>query len=222
MRLMEMSMEEKILYIDVEQLYRRYGGVPGFCITNDLGKAQEPVCTGKVILSMTVTEKQEKAYQILAEEYDVRFIFDDAIPKLEFYPIPQLGIFAIDSLGGCFGSTNVVVDISEENAPIYYVNNELQYYYLAANLLAFIQLVVFQPEWKKGIVKDGYLAVDPSLEGKVYLLNALNLNRDNVALNADKEIKNTIIIYQSFEEAKKVMTFYDIKEVGAREYEDCP
>lgn len=208
-----MSIDDKTLYIDVEELHQRYEGAIGLCITDDSGKEQVPIFTGKVILSMPVKDKQEKAYEILAEEYDVRFIFDNAIPELKFYPIPQLNIFAIDSLGGCFASTNAAVDVSQNNAPIYYVNKELQCYCLAENLLSFIHLIVFQPDWKKGLVKDGDLTMAPSLEGKEYLIDTLKIDRDQVASGAEIELAETITIFESFKAAKKVIAFFDISEL---------
>ncbi|WP_027398879.1 hypothetical protein [Anaerovorax odorimutans] len=209
-----MLMEEKILYIDMEQLYRRFSGAPSLGVINGAGEEQKLVFTGKYILSMPVSDRQEKVYRVLAEEYDVRFIFDDEIPKLEFYPMPQIGVFAIDSLGGCFGSTNIEVDISVKDAPIYYVNNELQCYYLAPNMFTFIQLIVFQPNWKKELVKNGLLGINPSSAGNDYLVNVLNSDRNNkMSLDTTKKIKNTITIYNSFEEAKKVVEFYNIHDL---------
>jgi len=206
-------MEEKTFYIDIEQLSQSYGGVPGIGVINGKGEALKLVCAGKTILSMPASDRHEKAYQVLAEEYDVRFIFDDEIPKPEFYPIPQLGIFAVDSLGGCFGSTNVAVDISEEEAPVYYINNELQCYRLAANMLGFIQLIVFRPDWKNGLAKDVFLAAGPSPGGKEYLVKALNLKRNNTAPYGVKDIKDEVVIYPSLEASQKEVVFYDIGDI---------
>ena len=156
-------MEEKTFYIDIEQLSQNYNGVPGIGIINGEGEALELLWAGKNILSMPASDRRERAYQILAEEYDVRFIFDDEIPEMDFYPIPQLSIFAVDHVGGCFGSTNVNVDLSEEDAPIYYVNNKLQCFRLAANLLEFIHLVEsHQLDWKSGVAEE--IKIYPSFE----------------------------------------------------------
>jgi len=45
-------MEEKTIYIDIEQLSQRYGGIPGIGVINDPGEALELVRAGKIILSM--------------------------------------------------------------------------------------------------------------------------------------------------------------------------
>jgi len=209
-----MTMKDSKIYIDIELLHQKFGGASAFGVINDSGQAQETVYAGKVILSMPVTDKKEKAYQILVEEFDVRFIFDDAIPKFEFYPIPQLGVFAIDSLGGCFGSTNTAVDITEENAPVYYINNEFQCYCIAENLIDFIHLLVYRPEWKNGLVKRGCHTTKPSSEGKEYLIDAFHLNSSTAASEDDIEECNVVTIYQSFEEAKKVVPFFDIANIG--------
>lgn len=201
-------MERKKYYIDVEQIYPKYGGAVGFCTTGD---DHELVCAGKFILSMPVTEKKEKAYQVLAEEYDVRFLFDDAIPELEFYPIPQMCIFAVDSEGGSFASPNTSIDISEENAPVYYISKDLRCYYVAPNLFAFLQLIVFNPGWKNDFVKGSDSAAEPSSEGKTYLISTLNLSRSTASPDEANE-PNEITIFKSLEEAKKVITFYNIDE----------
>lgn len=204
----EISMERKKYYIDMEQLHSKYGGAVGICMTGD---GHELVCAGKLILSMSVTEKKEKAYQVLAEEYDVRFIFDDAMPELEFYPIPQMCIFAVDSKDGSFASPNTSIDISEENAPVYYISKDLRCYYVAPNMSAFLQLIVFNPGWKNDFVRGSDSAAEPSPEGKTYLINKLNLSRITAAPDKANE-PNEITIFKSLEEAKKVIPFYNIDE----------
>ncbi len=42
-------------------------------------------------------------YQKFAEDYDIYFIFDDEIPSVNFYTVPQVDIFAKDSQGGWLG-----------------------------------------------------------------------------------------------------------------------
>lgn len=53
------------------------------------------------VYSMPVSDKNA-AYQNIADKYDVHFIFDDEKPKLHFYSVPWVEVFAIDSCGGFF------------------------------------------------------------------------------------------------------------------------
>lgn len=203
-------MENKIVYIDIEQLQREYGGVPGIGIIGGAGETQAPVCSGKIIMSMPASDRREKAYQILADEYDIRFIFDDEIPNLEFYPVPNLAVFAVDSMGGCFGSTNLAVDMAEKQAPIYYVNRELHCHRLASDMREFIQLIVFRTDWKKGLADVGLSAVKPSSAGEDYLIRALNLKRNNAGSYDVQETEGDIRIYPSLEAARQVLAFFDL------------
>ncbi len=58
----------------------------------------EVVPAGATLYSMSVKEKNAE-YQKYADAYDLRFIFDDDIPLIDFYPVPRVDIFAQDSLG---------------------------------------------------------------------------------------------------------------------------
>ena len=62
-------------------------------------KDKEIIWTGIVINSMSVNCKNE-TYETYANEYDIHFIFDDNIPAINFYTVPMVDVFAIDSDGG--------------------------------------------------------------------------------------------------------------------------
>ena len=79
----------KRIYLDVTQW-----GCTGLLI-----KDTEIVWAGTTVYPMPVRDK-ENPYSKMAEEYDIHFIFDDAVPKINFYTIPRVDIMAQDSDGG--------------------------------------------------------------------------------------------------------------------------
>lgn len=48
---------------------------------------------------MDVTDKNQE-YQRYAKDYDIQFIFDDNIPNIEFYTVPQVDVMAKEDLLG--------------------------------------------------------------------------------------------------------------------------
>lgn len=63
----------------------------------------EVIPAGTTIYAMPVKDKNSE-YERYASEYDMHFIFDDALPKVDFYTVPQVEIIATDSRGGYLGS----------------------------------------------------------------------------------------------------------------------
>lgn len=188
------------VYIDKEQ-----SALQGwtFFISEDGGEIQNVVFTGKVFAVMPNKDKEERVYQILAGEYDLHFIFRDHMPELTFYPVPMLEIFAVDSNGGCYGSTCAGMNILEEDAPIYYIDVHLQSYYLAANLREFLSHIVL----------NSTAGLNRAKAGEDYLVSTLHLNLDENIKRGEKKGEEAVRIYPSFEEAKKHITVNDIEQL---------
>ena len=89
----------------------------------------EIVLAGAPIYAMPVNLKNSE-YQRFAEEYDIHFIFRDAVPQVDFYTVPLVEIFAADSFGGYFGSVGHQVDL-QENIPICYIDADKNCYLVA-------------------------------------------------------------------------------------------
>lgn len=87
-------------------------------------KDTEIISAGTTIFSMSVDDRNEE-YQRYANDYDIQFIFDDYIPYLEFYTVPQVDIMAKDSKGGFIGTVGQSCDL-ESDAPICYINKDLE------------------------------------------------------------------------------------------------
>lgn len=108
----------------------------------------EIIHAGTTISSMSVKEKNSK-YERYADEYDVHFIFDDAIPRIGFYTVPQVDIFATDSHGGFIGTVGQTSDL-QSGAPICYIDNSLDCYLIAENARDFINGI---SKWRNRLKK---------------------------------------------------------------------
>ena len=82
----------------------------------------EVVQAGASVNVMSVKHKNSE-YQKYAEEYDIHFIFADDVPKVDFYTVPMVDIFAVDSAGGYIGSVGQSADL-EADIPICYIDAE--------------------------------------------------------------------------------------------------
>ena len=94
-------------------------------------KDVEVVLAGTTVNVMSVKHKNEE-YQKFAEVYDVHFIFEDNVPKMDFYTIPMVDIFTVDSVGGYIGSLGQVTDL-EADVPICYIDAQKKSYVIASN-----------------------------------------------------------------------------------------
>ena len=110
------------IYIDCGELDGADGATG--VILGDDGMPVEAVICGVRTYSMPA-QHRDGVYDMLAECCSIEFVFDDAPVRAEFYPVPQLVLFACDGGGGCFCSTSASMDMAEPDAPIYYVNNAL-------------------------------------------------------------------------------------------------
>lgn len=111
--------------------------------------------------------------RILTEHYDVQLCFHPDLPQFSFYPVPTLGFFAIDNLGGsfvCDGSPYFL----HLPMDIYYLDRQRQMHYLAPSFTDFLSLVVFRPDWKLTL---GIPAPLPTADEKMrrYLIDQFQL-----------------------------------------------
>lgn len=94
-------------------------------------KDVEVVLAGTTVNGMSVKHKNEE-YKKFAEVYDIHFIFEDNVPEIDFYTIPMVDIFAVDSAGGYIGSIGQVTDL-EADVPICYIDAQKKFYVIASN-----------------------------------------------------------------------------------------
>ena len=101
---------------------------PAICIGI---KDTEVIKSGSTVYHMDLNDKNE-TYQQYADEYDIHFIFDDDIPKLSFYTVPQVDVFATDSEGGLIGTVGSFTDL-QSDLPICYINKDKECFLIANN-----------------------------------------------------------------------------------------
>lgn len=76
-------------------------------------RGAEVIPAGATVCAMSVRDKNSE-YERYAAEYDMHFIFADAVPAVNFYTVPQVDIFATDSRGGYLGSLGGTLDRESE------------------------------------------------------------------------------------------------------------
>ncbi|HWT73515.1 MAG TPA: hypothetical protein VN258_02175 [Mobilitalea sp.] len=118
---------KELRYIDATQL----GCGAVFCKDYDL------IYAGTTIASMPESADDD-TYMLLADKYDIRFIFDSNVTTVNFYALPRVDIFATDSNNGYWGTIGDATDIENMSAQICYVNNHNEIFIVADNLKNFI------------------------------------------------------------------------------------
>ncbi len=116
------------IYLDKTEL-------SGGCISLYVSDA-EIIPAGTTVYSMNIGSKNEE-YQRYADTYDIHFIFDDDVPELDFYTVPQVDILAKDSEGGFIGTIGQESDL-DSDAPICYINNRKECFIIAKSGKEFI------------------------------------------------------------------------------------
>lgn len=101
------------LYIDATQ----HKGFSVFCKDEPV----EIVQAGTTVFAMSSKDKNEE-YLRIEERNGLFFIFDDNIPKIDFYTVPRIDIFARDNQGGYWGTVGRISDIEDFNSPICYID----------------------------------------------------------------------------------------------------
>lgn len=111
--------------------------------TSVFAKDVDIISAGTTISSMPV-EYRNQEYQRYADEYDVHFIFDDHIPRIDFYAVPQVDIMAVDSNGGYIGTRGQISDLDAAE-PICYIDSEKKCFLAAQNGRDFLKNIA---TWK--------------------------------------------------------------------------
>lgn len=109
--------------------------------------SKEHLCGGKIIESFIPT-CEEDGFTLLRRKRGMRLIFAGLEPKLDWFPVPCLWVFAADEKGGAFAHRKGKL----ENSPIYYVSAENKCWYLAKNFREFVRLAIFAPEWMEMVI----------------------------------------------------------------------
>ena len=130
---------------NMKKIYIDKSSVPG--PTDIWIKDAKAIWAGAVISSMSVKQKNED-YKKIALGHDVHFIFDDEIPVVDFYTVPLVDIFAMDSTGGYIGSIGEAAYFGS-NATICYISQQKECFFIAKNFSEFINHL---DDWKEHMV----------------------------------------------------------------------
>ena len=122
-------------------------------------KDAEIVWTGVVIDSMGVKCKND-TYKSFANKYDIHFIFDDKKPAVDYYTVPMVGVFAIDSDGGYIASVGELTFLGSK-APICYISRNKECFLIADN---FSNLINSPKDWKEHIKPYDGIKIFSSME----------------------------------------------------------
>jgi len=106
----------------------------------------ELVPVGTSICYMSAND-DNKVYQRYASEHDLRFIFEDNIPEIDFFAVPQLDVFARNSNGGFFATLGGETDIESMDAAICFISKERVCFTIAPNLKEFMQKIDSKCDW---------------------------------------------------------------------------
>ena len=92
---------------------------------------------------------EENGFTSLQRKRGINLIWEGMLPKPDFFPVPSLTFFAHDGRGGYFAHSGKGLE-----SAIYFVSNELECWYLAENFRTFVQMAVFEPDWKVKITGE--------------------------------------------------------------------
>ena len=109
-------------------------------------KDTEVITSGSTVYHMDSNDKNE-TYQQYADEYDIHFIFDDNIPKVSFYTVPQVDVFATDREGGLIGTVGSMTDL-QSDLPICYINKNRECFLIATSGKEFLETTT---NWKNNL-----------------------------------------------------------------------
>ena len=129
----------EIVYFDSEEMEKELSSSKPFVLKN-----MKPVPAGTSIFSMPDTENNSK-WKSFADKYDIHFIFDEAIPEVNFYAVPHFHIMATDSNGGLIGIIGGK-DSLNTHLPIGYISPNHECFFVASSGISFLENI---NQWKQ-------------------------------------------------------------------------
>ncbi len=135
-------------------------------------KDAEVIFAGTTIYSMKRKEYNAE-YKRYADKYDINFIFDDAVPQIDFYTVPQFDIMATDSEGGYIGTIGNVTCL-EEDYKIGYIDKNKKCYIIASCGKEFMDNV---SNWKENLKEYDGIAFYKSKEEAQKKLEFLDISK---------------------------------------------
>lgn len=151
---------------------------------------------GTTIYAMPVSEKNLE-YDEIAEKGDIHFIFDDNVPKVNFYAVPRVDVFATVSDGGYLATYGEITDI-ESHSRILYISKDGEVRIAAPHLR---KLISQKKSWKNNMQKTKMVKLYASKEEAMQTLPFFNIIK--LAVSNDKESP-------AFEQIKRIQEMESI------------
>ncbi len=133
----------KKVYLNIEnpesEQYKKYTYMA------ENGEHCEVIRVGKDFAPSVMT-CEENGFLSLQRKRGIYLIFEGNLPKVDFFPVPMLTLFAKDMDGGFFAYAE-----KDGQQAVYYVSAALECWYLAKDLREFVQMAVFEPQWKEKV-----------------------------------------------------------------------
>ena len=137
---------------------------------------------------------EENGFTSLQRKRNINLIWEGMLPKVDFYPVPSLTLFAHDGRGGYFAHGGKGLE-----SPIYFVSDKLECWYLAENFRTFVQMTVFEPKWKEKITGETAEIVETETElAEFGMLFGLSAPKEKLAEKICREP-----LYEIFENIQK-------------------
>lgn len=141
---------------------------------------------------------EENGFTSLQRRRGICLIFEGMIPKVDFYPVPSLTLFAHDGGGGYFAHDGKGL----MEAKIYFISSELECWYLAEDFRTFIRMVIFEPDWKRKITEET-AEIHETEEELTDFGMLFGLEKPVVCLSEKIEKEKSFDIYENIEKARE-------------------
>ncbi|QUH26152.1 hypothetical protein [Serpentinicella alkaliphila] len=213
-------------------------GVPGYSVqlfSNEL--EIEIVLAGKNIILIPEDERNLNIYKLFENNCDLFFCTTQKLDDFKFYPVPSFWIFAVDSIGNCFGTIGGAGSITDHEYPVGYVSKKGTHGKISNSLKEFLELVTFYPYWRD-IIKYEQMEISYDLRGmekrmeknahyldsQQEIARILKLTRNPKSvelLKTNISYTSEFEVYCSKKEAQKLYKFCDIsfKDVTSGKFE---
>ena len=147
--------------------------------------------------ALSVMTCEENGFLSLQRKRGIYLIFEGNVPKVDFFPVPKLTLFARDMDGGFFA-------YAEKNGAqaVHYVSAALECWYLAKDLREFVQLAVFEPQWKEKITGIS-TAYNETAEETAALGMVFGLYPPQGSLLEKIYREDTVTVYENEEKARQ-------------------
>ena len=179
---------KKKLYYDCEKVMRK-PEIDGYDVF-PAGKKFDPF----------IMTCEENGFTSLQRKRGIYLIWEGNLPKLDLYPVPSLTFFAHDGDGGYFAHMGKDMD-----TPICFISKELECWTIAGSFREFVQMVVFEPNWKEKITGEKQEIFETEEELAAFAM-LFGLSAPDWKLSENIRRNSFHQIYENVEKAREEMS----------------